>query len=172
MSVNLNTIIWIVILVWLLSRQIRKRPIGRRSGSSGKSTRRLRLAPILIGLGLIQFLYYLDHNRHFSGFAITILLLSFIVCGLLSVIRAHTVHIWRESEGLMRQGTWITISLWLVGTALHLVAELIIDHNGGPAGAGSATMLIYLGFAVFIQTVFLKRRVRQIVTKERRAAYA
>jgi hypothetical protein len=68
---------------------------------------------------------------------------------------------------MYRQGTALTVGLWLLATALHLVNETVIVRAGGPEGAGTATMLLYLALAMLVQLRVLRIRARSFLRSVR-----
>jgi hypothetical protein len=165
-----GVVMWVAVLGWLLSRQVRRRAIGRPAGGRRRSG---QAGWVLIAVGAVE-LFAFARLHPLPASAVGILLVSFLFGLGLGVVRAHTVRIWYADGGLYRQGTWLTVLLWLVGTGGHLAGGELIGAAGGPAGAGSATMLLYLGLAVSVQTFFIRRRVRRYVAalRARREASA
>ena len=149
---------------FLLYRQVQRRPIGGR----GRGTvRRGEIALVLLAVGAIELASFAQH-RHFGAASVAILCASFAVGGALGVARGFAVRLWSENGRLYRQGTAITVVLWLVGVGLPLAGERLIERAGGPAGAGQATLLLYLALAVTVQTLVLRRRVRALLGPGRR----
>ena len=144
---SLNLVIWLAALAWLLYRQVQRRPIGRRS----------LVAVVLLLVGAVQFVAFAGHHR-FSASSIAILCLSFLIGAGLGIARGFTIRLWVEHGQLLRQGTAITVSLWLVAVGLHLTSEQLIRRAGGPSDAGSASMLLYLALSLTIQTQVLRHR--------------
>jgi hypothetical protein len=149
-----GAVIWVAALAWLLYRQVQRRPIGRGRASG----RRGQVAVILLLIGAVQFVSF-TRNHHLDGTSIAILCFSFLIGASLGVARGFTVRLWVEDRQLYRQGTAITVALWLVAVGLHLGSDRLIAHEGGPSGAGSASMLLYLALALTIQTRVLRHRV-------------
>ena len=150
-----GVVVWAAVLAWLLSRQVRRRATGRASGRRGRSG---QVGWVLMAVGAIQLFAFARLNP-LPARAVAVLLASFSFGLGLGVVRAHTVRIWYADGGLYRQGTSLTVLLWLVGTGGHLAGGELV----GAPGAGSATMLLYLGMAVSVQTFFIRRRVRRYV---------
>ncbi len=70
----------------------------------------------------------------------------------LGAVRALTVRVWTDDQGrAWRQGTWWTMSLWVVGVAAHVFAE-------GASDVGSASTLLYLGITLAAQRLVLGAR--------------
>jgi hypothetical protein len=55
----------------------------------------------------------------------------------------------------MRQGSWVTVLLWLLAVGLHLV----VDSGNG---VGGATLLLYLGLTLGTQQVVVQWRARRM----------
>jgi hypothetical protein len=77
----------------------------------------------------------------------------------LGAVRAYTVRVWREGDRWLRQGTWVTIGLWIVGAAIHGAADLLV-------GLGSASLLLYLGVTYAAQRLVLRWRIAQRTSPE------
>ncbi|MGH9093196.1 MAG: hypothetical protein ACRDZR_17730, partial [Acidimicrobiales bacterium] len=69
-----------------------------------------------------------------------------------------TVRLWRVDGLVLRQGTWLTILLWLVSIALHYGAQAWIGALGGPGGIVSASLLLWLGVTYGVQAAVVHRR--------------
>ena len=135
-----NLVIGLAAFAFLLYRQVQRRPIGGR----GRGTvRRGEIALVLLAVGAIELASFAQH-RHFGAASVAILCASFAVGGALGVARGFTVRLWSENGRLYRQGTAITVVLWLVGVGL------------------------YLALAVTVQTLLLRRRVRALLGPGRR----
>lgn len=156
-----NYLIPLVVLVWLLYRQVQKRPIGG-NGSAGRRGGRRQVALILFAVGAIQLVEFAQRHP-LNAATVAILAVSFAVGAGLGVARAFTVRLWTESGRLYRQGTALTVALWLVATGMHLASEKAILHEGGPRGAGSASLVLYFALALTVQTHVLRRRARAYV---------
>jgi hypothetical protein len=59
---------------------------------------------------------------------------------------------------LWRQGTWLTLVLWLVAVGLHFGIAYLSAQQGAPAGLGSSTILAYLAVTLGIQRFITQRR--------------
>src|SRR5665213_2440228 len=104
----------VLAVLYILNRQRRIRPVPRLLG--------LRF-PIVLGVvGLIDLLSYAD-NHHPSHSAYLWVLATLIVGGvILGAIRALTVKIWTSNTWVVRQGTGLTMALWVVSLALHFLS--------------------------------------------------
>lgn len=140
----------VVIVALLLYRQRMVRRVWPRLS--------LRLAGVLAVIGLIELLSYTG-SHHLSGAVIGVLTLSFVVGAVaLGALRAASVRIWRVNGAVLRQGTWLTMGLWVVSLALHFGADWWIDGLHGPTGVASASLLLWLGVTYGVQTAVVHRR--------------
>jgi hypothetical protein len=143
----------VLVAVYILSRQRRVRPVRR--------VLRLRL-PVFLGIiGLIDLLSYTDVH-HVTGGDWVWVLATLVVGGLvLGGIRAFTVKLWTSNEWVVRQGTWLTVWLWVLSLALHFVSDIGAAH----AGAGNfdaASFLLYLAVTYGVQNYVVHRRARPL----------
>jgi hypothetical protein len=159
--VNIATLVWVAAVVWLLYRQIERRRLGGKSAA-----RRYSVVLVLAALGVFELARFVQRHP-LDATTIALLCASFAVgCGL-GGVRAFTVRIWIEDGAMYCQGTLLTVALWLLATALHLVNDKVIVRAGGPEGAGTATMLLYLALAMLVQIRVLRIRARSFLRSAR-----
>jgi hypothetical protein len=140
----------VVVVALILYRQRMVRPVRPRL--------HLRLAGVLAIVGLIELLAYAG-SRHVPAEAVGVLALSFVVGAVvLGAVRAATVKLWRVEGLVLRQGTWLTILLWLVSIGLHYGAQAWINALHGPSGFVSASLLLWLGVTYGVQRAVVHRR--------------
>ena len=122
--------------------------------------RRIRIVPRLLSLrfpivlgviGLIDLLGY-SANHHVTGGDYAWVLATLVVGALiLGAIRAFTVRIWTSNEWVVRQGTWVTMGLWVLSLALHFVSDVGAAHNGA-GNFEASSFLLYLAVTYAVQT--------------------
>jgi hypothetical protein len=139
----------VLILAYFLSRQLRVRQVPRLP--------RMQFSLILGVIGLIEFFGYTGHhhvtNTEYAWFAGTLI----VGAGLLGAVRAMTVKIWVSNNWVFRQGTWLTMTLWLVSLALHFV----IVESGSHSNIGNletASLLLYVAVTYAVQNYVVHRR--------------
>ncbi|MGP0032556.1 MAG: hypothetical protein ACLPVF_18890 [Acidimicrobiales bacterium] len=132
----------VVIAALVLYRQRRIRPVPR--------VLHLRL-PVLLGIiGLIEILDYGD-GHHVSAGAFWLVIAATVVgAGLLGFVRALTVRIWPSNNWVVRQGTWLTMALWVLSFALHLTSGFGAAHLGA-AGLATSSFLLYVALTLGVQ---------------------
>jgi hypothetical protein len=149
-----NIVAAVAVLALLLSRQL----MPRRLSES------YRLSIILAVIGVVEFVTFLKGHPHHGG-AITVAVVgSLVIAAASGAARTPTIRVWQQGDQLMRQGTWLTAVIWIVGYGAHLgfdylVAGHVTGTNGGNVGA--ATSLLYLVVTLTIQRFILLRRVAQ-----------
>lgn len=136
----------LLVLLFLLYRQRQIRQV--------RNEIRLILPSILILYGLFNLVNYFNSQTltEMSLFSIALSLL--ILAAGMGAVRAYTVRLWSDGSVVFRQGTWLTISLWIVSVALHLA----VDHIGR---TGASTLFIYYGITLAVQSWVVQSRVRR-----------
>lgn len=145
-------IIGLVVLGWLMWRQLQVRELRRDRGYGA--------ALILVAIGLVEIVHYgREHPLGTSGDLL--LATSIAVAAGFGAVRATTVRLWTEDGRLLRQGTAITAALWLVAIAIHLAGDQVIaPHDAERIGAVS--LLLYLGVSLAVQRAALGERARRL----------
>jgi hypothetical protein len=138
-----------LILVLVLLRQVRVRQVPR--------VFQPRL-PVVIGvIGLFEMFSYAD-NHHVSSSAWLWVLGTLVVGGLgLGVLRGLSMRVWSGNGWVLRQGSAITMALWLASLLVHFVGDNGQSHAGA-AGLEGASFLLYLGVTLCAQYYVIYRR--------------
>jgi hypothetical protein len=145
----------VLIAVYVLSRQRRIRPVPR--------VLNFRLPMILGVIGLIDLLGYTDNHHHHVTGADWAWVLATLVAGalILGGIRAWTVKVWTSNQWVVRQGTWVTIGLWVLSLALHFVSDIGAAHNGA-GNFEASSFLLYLAVTYGVQNYVVHRRAQPL----------
>ena len=154
--VDPSIVVSIGVFAFLLYRLRQVRPVPR--------TPRLRSSLIIGVLGIVSFGAALGNGggkERIEPKIWLVLLASFLVGASLGVVRAHTVRLSFVDRRLMRQGTWLTVGLWLVAVLLHAAAGPVVAALGGPSRIVAASGMLYLAMASAVQQVVVVRRGRQ-----------
>jgi hypothetical protein len=154
MTTNLTSIvIGVVILLYVLVRQVQKRPVRESRGP--------RLMLILLVIGVIDLGQYV--GRHpFNGTAIAVLVGSLVVAAAFGALRAYTVRLWREGGVLFRQGNVLTMILWVVAIGAHFGLDLLIDRTGGGSGLASSALTLYIAVSLGVQQLVVLSRASRL----------
>jgi hypothetical protein len=153
--VAFTVVLDVVVVVWVLYRQVQVRRVRAQVN--------LRLSAVLAVIGLIELISYAGHH-HLSAKVVGVLVLSMLVgAGGFGAIRAATVHLWRDESGVFRQGTWLTMALWIVSLALHFGADWWIDAWKGPSGLASVSLLLYIGITYGVQNAVVHARAQKLL---------
>ncbi|MGC5167740.1 hypothetical protein [Luteimicrobium sp. DT211] len=153
LSIVVHVVLGLLALVCILSRQVQKRP-ARSS---------LRMPLVLTAVGLYEATSFVRDAAPASGVpagVVALLALGVVVGGALAAVRGYQVRVWRDADGtFVRQGTPLTVLLWLVAIAAHLGIDVAIDRVAHDlSGLGSASLLLYLGVVLGIQGLVVRRR--------------
>ena len=144
-----------VLLVWVLLRQVAVRPVPR--------VIRLGL-PVIIGvIGLFELTSYANSHHHPASSAWAWVLGTLLVGAIgLGIVRGLTVKIWTAGNWVLRQGTPVTMALWLVSLAVHFAGDVFASHAHDGTGLESASFLLYLGLTLGVQTAVVHRRAQPL----------
>lgn len=142
----ITLLISVVILGWLLVKQLSVRPLKDRSV----------LWVVFILVGLVQTANFVQ-GVTLNVSDVLLLLLSIAVGMGLAAARAFTTVTWRGEDGVLyRKGNWLTAILWIIGIGQHLLIDhFVID------GFGTASIMLYFGIVIAVQRQVLLLRVRR-----------
>jgi hypothetical protein len=139
----------VVFAALILYRQRRIRPVPRAL--------HLRLPYILGAIGIVEVLDYTDgHHVSTSGFWLVVAV-TVVGAGVFGVVRALTVTIWESNQWVVRQGTWLTMGLWVLSLALHLSSGFGAAHFGA-RGLEASSFLLYLALTLGVQAYIVHVR--------------
>jgi hypothetical protein len=142
----LNIAVTVLVLAFLLSRQLTVRPLRERSV----------IGLVLVVVGLVEVAQFAGAHPMGAG-DIALLVLSLAIGCALAVVRAlWTIRLWVQDGRTMRQGNALTALLWVVSLGQHLAVDKVVL-----AGAGTATILLYFGVVLVVQREVLVLRARR-----------
>jgi hypothetical protein len=143
----------VLIALYVLSRQRRIRLVPRVLS--------LRFPIVLGAIGLIDLLGY-TNNHHVTGVDYAWVLATLVVGALiLGAVRAFTVRVWPSNDWVVRQGTWVTMGLWVLSLALHFVSDVGAAHSGA-GNFEASSFLLYLAVTYGVQNYVVYRRARPL----------
>jgi hypothetical protein len=154
-SNGVNIVIGLVVLLWLLSRQVQKRQV--------REDRKPTVMLVLLVLGVIQLADFFKGSASATTTVVLLLVASFVLAAVFGVIRAYTVHLWRADGQLWRQGTWLTVVLWIVAIGIHIGMDFVIDGNGAAKGLSGASIMLYLAVSLGAQRLVVQSRANHVV---------
>jgi hypothetical protein len=159
-------VIGIAVLALILYRQLSVRRV--RDG--------YRLVIILAVIGVLELSRFLGGRNasHVDGGKVVLALAGSAVLAVgLGALRATTVRLWRGEDGqLLRRGTWLTATLWVVAVAAHLAFDALIagGASDGKGNIGNATLALYLAASFGAQQMVMLKRAERAETDLRTAA--
>ena len=139
----------VVVLILVLLRQVRVRPVPR--------VFQPRLPVVLGVLGLFELFAYT--GRHHVSSAAWLWVAGTLVVGALGfgVLRGLSMRVWTGNGWVLRQGSAVTMTLWLVSLLVHFVGDAGQSHAGA-SGLEGASLLLYLGVTLCVQYYVVHRR--------------
>jgi hypothetical protein len=158
-------VIGVAALALILRRQVRPRPLA------GGYVLVIVLG--VIGLaeagsflfGTQQFVSFLKgHQQHLTlavpdGAAMLAAAAgSLALAAVTGALRAPSVRLWRQDGQVWREGTGLTVVLWLASLALHLGYDALVARGKADAEFGAATMLLYFAVSLTVQNIVLRAR--------------
>lgn len=153
-----NILIAIIIIGFILSRQLRERPVREDKGYT---------MLIVLGIaGLAQVAQGIEKFSDIPPVAYGVLLASLLVGAGFGVWRAAKMHLWRDHGTLVRQGNWITVVLWIVGMGLHLGSDVVLERISPHAATlGSSSIVLYIAVSLAVQRYVMMRRAESAVER-------
>ena len=149
-----NIVIGVLVLAWILYRQLRPRAVREDSP--------YRVMAILAIIGVLELAQFSNDHRVPSE-AWAYLVVSLVIGAGFGVLRGRYVHVWRQDGVLTRQGNVSTIVLWVVGIAIHLGFDTLIGRTSSEAkGLASTAILLYLAIALAAQQYVTLRRAEHL----------
>jgi hypothetical protein len=148
-----NLIVAALVLGLILWRQLQPRAVREDSP--------YRLMVILAVVGVADLVAFAGQH-HVDPLAWALLVASLAVGAGFGVMRGVSVHVWRRDGVLVRQGNAVTVLLWGIALAVHLLVDRAIDGVDSQAtGLGSTALLLYLGVALAAQRFATLSRAQQ-----------
>ena len=140
----------VLVAAYILSRQRRIRAVPRVLS--------LRFPVVLGVIGLIILLSYTNTHHHITSGDYLFVLATLAVGALaLGAIRGTTVRIWTSNNWVFRQGTWLTMGLWVLSLGLHFVSGAGAKYVGA-GNLEASSFLLYLAVTYGVQNYVIHRR--------------
>lgn len=151
----LTIVISVAVLALVIVRQVIKRPV--------KEDSKPVILLVLVVIGVIDLVRFLS-DHPVTSTAVAMLVASLVLAAGFGALRAYTVRLWREGGVLFRQGTALTVVLWLVSIGLHFGADVLIDGgvHGSASGLASASLLLYIAVTFGVQRLVVTSRARSM----------
>jgi hypothetical protein len=150
MSMFFSYAFGVIVLIFVLLRQVRVRPVPRA----------LRLGlPVVLGvIGLVEMLAYAG-GHHVTG-STWGWVLGALAIGAVGVgaLRGLSMRVWTSHQWVVRLGTTITMALWLA----TLIIYFAVDGHAGARDLEGASFLLYLGVTLAMQAYVVHLRARPL----------
>ncbi|MCK7626065.1 hypothetical protein MUU72_23655 [Streptomyces sp. RS10V-4] len=137
-----NLLLTAAVLLWLLSRQLRERPLRERPVAG----------LVLLAIGAVETGWYATlHPLSVRDGALVVA--SLVIGVALAAVRAYTVRLAVRDGRVVRRGTPLTAALWVLGLGQHFLIDTAVA-----AGLGAVTVLGYFGVVLLAQQWVLVAR--------------
>ena len=139
----------VIVVALLLYGQRRVRPVPR--------ILHLRL-PIFLGvIGLVEVLDYAA-GHHVPAHSFWLVVGAAVLgAAVLGALRALSIKIWETNNWVVRQGTWLTMALWVLTVVVHFTgASGATQGNAG--NFETASFLLFLALTLGVQAYLVHRR--------------
>jgi hypothetical protein len=146
-----EVVIAVAVLAWVLYRQTVARPV---------SVRQLWLLPgILVVIGVTS-LSKVDHG-HYTSTAVFYIVLDLVTSLAAGAIRGCFVRVFDRDGVMWRQGSKVTMTLWVVSIAIRVIIALLAS-NAGVGNVSDASLDVAFGLSLAAQNgVVAYRGVKQ-----------
>ena len=131
----LNYVVIAALVVWVLTRQLKARPVVAR---------KLFVLPIIlavVGIGSLDSA--VPKGAHFTSTDATWLAVDLTATVVFGVLRGVSIRLYPEDGVLWRKGTWLTLAGWLLSFAVRAGIGVLAADNGAKVVASSALMLSF-----------------------------
>jgi hypothetical protein len=148
----LYLVIGVAVLGLLIYRQLEARPVQGNQ----------RLLLILVIIGVIEAVQYLQKLHAGPTTAAIALIGSLILAAIFGAARAATVRIWMQNGQAWSKGNLLTAALWVVAVGAHLGYDYLIGQHKDIGNVGDATVLLYLAVSLAVQRVIVTIRAQRL----------
>jgi hypothetical protein len=143
-------IIGVVVVGFIIYRQLERREIEGR-----------RLVVLPLALALLG-IFNLDKEPPASGAAVTALVASMTSAVVFGLARGVSTRVWQDPDGLMRQGTSITLGLWIISIALRIGIGAVAHRAGVSQSVTFGELPLFLGVTLAAQNVVIWMRAQAL----------
>jgi hypothetical protein len=140
----------IALVVFIIYRQLARRPVEIRP--------MVVLPLILAVLGL----YNLNKEPLTSGAGVGALVASLATAVVFGLARGYTTRVWLDSGTVTRQGTAITLALWIIAILLRIGIGAIARHAGVPQSVTFGELPLFLGVTLAAQNLVIWMRAQAL----------
>jgi len=148
-------VLGVLLLVWILFRQMAVRPAPR--------VLRIQIPAVIGVIGIFELISYSNAHHHIDPSAWLWVVATLVIGAVgFGILRGLTVHVWTTDHWVLRQGTSVTMVLWIVSLAVHLGGDVLASHVEEGGGLVAASFLLYLGLTLGVQNAVVHRRAQPL----------
>lgn len=138
-----NYVITAALVVWVLTRQLRARPV---------IVRKLFVLPVIlvvIGIGSLDSAVSKSGGT-FTSNDVTWLAIDISATVVFGVLRGLSIRLYPQDGALWRKGTWATLVAWVLSFAVRAVIGLLATDNHAKV-VGSSGLMLSFGVTLAVQ---------------------
>lgn len=150
------TLIAVVVLIWVVARQVQARPLAVKSGFA--------VPAVIALLGLLLLLRGARSGQGLTSADMAWVGADLGLAVITGVIRAPAVRIFARDGTLWRQGGPLTVALWLASIGARLGIGALAAHQGAGAGVADSVLLSF-GVTLAAQYAVLGLRARRVLAR-------
>jgi hypothetical protein len=147
-----DVVVAIALVAWIVVRQVQPRPVNVRQ--------LLILPAILIVIGASEVSKAAPSGHSLTSTDVTWLAVDLAVAVISGLARAATIRLFEQDGELWRQGTRVTVALWLASIAARVVIALLGSHHGAGKVLDDGLLLSF-GVSLIVQSAVILWRGQQ-----------
>lgn len=150
----ITIVIGVAVAAFVVYRQVIARPVRERSAA--------RFVLILGVIGVIE-MANAAKGHSLPTRAVVLVVIGLVLAAGLGALRAVTMRVWRNPDGVAwRRGTPLTIALWVVSVAAHVVLDLFAGHSAVAKSFTAASIWLFLALTLGVQREIIRARAGRI----------
>jgi hypothetical protein len=145
-----TVVVGAALVLFIIYRQLIRRPI---------EARQLVVLPVVLAaLGLIN----LNHEPPTASAAVVALVASLVSAVVFGLARGFSTRVWQDAGGVLRQGTPVTLALWIVGIALRIGIGALAHRAGVAQSVTVGELPLFLGVTLAAQNLVIWMRAQAL----------
>lgn len=146
----LFAVLGVALVLFIIYRQLVRQPLEGR---------RLVVLPLVLAL---LGLYSLSHKPPTTGAAVTALLVSLASAVVLGLARGASMRVWVEAGRVLRQGTLLTLALWIISLVVRFGIGALAQRSGVAQSVTVGELPLFLGVTLAAQNGVIWQRAQAL----------
>jgi putative effector of murein hydrolase len=149
----IDVVVAVALVAWIIVRQVQPRPVSPRP--------MLILPLVLVVVGISQVSKAAPSGHSLTSTDVTWLAVDLAVAVVSGLARAFTIRLYEQGGELWRQGTPVTVVLWLASIAARVVIAILGSHSGAGKTLDDGLLLSF-GVSLAVQAALIIWRGQQL----------